>query len=113
VAFAVVALIVTYAELSPTSSELPPWVWLAAITAIMFGYLAQAFRRSWRNGKFWAVYLLLLILHISVWQVALSHRESPFVFAATVSVGVEFVLLSMIIEKVAGSASNGYRFFRK
>jgi hypothetical protein len=101
VSLLVVAFVLGYAEHAPPGSDLPRGVWLALITLVMFGYVARAFRRRWQNVKFWAIYVSLFLSHILLWLHLLSRYESHFLFPATLFMGVEFILICLLIEKIA------------
>ena len=96
----VLVLGLAYAEYHPAQPALPPWVWLIAITAVMFGYLIQGFARYWSNIKFWTILVVLLISHSAGRWFLLSNWRNHFLFPATIIMSVEFVALCFTIETI-------------
>src|SRR5437764_11648711 len=67
IAVLIVAVIVLFAMHSVKAGGSPdlPLKWMAfvGVTAIMFGYAVRAWRRSWRQPRFWLLLIVFAVVH--------------------------------------------------
>jgi hypothetical protein len=52
------------------------WIGLAVTTPILFGYAVVEYRRDWRQARFWGIILALLMIHLGLFSIVLSHVKS-------------------------------------
>lgn len=76
------------------------WIGFAALTAVVFGYPLNWFRREWSCKRFWMYLGILLLLHTSVGVAILcAFTRVPLMFFAAAGVP-ELWIVSRVLETV-------------
>lgn len=85
-----------------------PWLGLAAMTAVIFGYALRDLRRYWRRHLFWEMWLLLLLVHLGGYAEVLLHTEHFGTLWFAIMAPFEIVVIYPLLE-LAGSQSETAR----